>query len=38
MSAAAALAAALTVTSDYLQDLNQALTWARSEGLEPPTF
>ena len=25
-------------TSDRSQDRNQALTWARSEGLEPPTF
>ena len=38
MSAVAALAAALRVMSDCSQDRNQALSWARSEGLEPPTF
>jgi hypothetical protein len=38
MSAVAALAAALGVMSACSQDRNQALSWARSEGLEPPTF
>ena len=38
MSAVAALAAALRVMSDRSQDRNQALSWARSKGLEPPTF
>jgi hypothetical protein len=38
MSVVAALAAALTAVRDQLQDRNQPLTWARSEGLEPPTF
>ena len=36
MSAVAALAAALRVMSDCSQDRKQALSWARSEGLEPP--
>ena len=38
MSVVAALAAALTVTMDQSQDRNWPLSWARSEGLEPPTF
>jgi hypothetical protein len=38
MSAVAALAAALTAMRDQSQDRNWPLTWARSEGLEPPTF
>jgi hypothetical protein len=38
MSAVAALAAALGAVRDRLQDRNWPLSWARSEGLEPPTF
>jgi hypothetical protein len=38
MSAVAALAAALMAMRDQPQDRDRPLTWARSEGLEPPTF
>ena len=38
MSVVAALAAALTAMRGQLQDRNWPLSWARSEGLEPPTF
>ena len=38
MSAVAALAAALGVREDRSQDRKWPLSWARSEGLEPPTF
>ena len=38
MSVVAALTAALTAMRDRLQDRNWPLIWARSEGLEPPTF
>ena len=37
MSVAAALAAVLGALSGQSQDRNRPLSWARSEGLEPPT-
>jgi hypothetical protein len=38
MSVVAALTAALTAIRDRLKGRNWPLSWARSEGLEPPTF